>query len=99
MTGDDSNRHIVQPEDAQRLNRLSEEVRSRLTEMALIIARISGSEYSGGPVTKFIPREGAQTVKAAAQDWLEIVEIVPGLDCCYGSIDGQTILECPCRVA
>ena len=97
MTENDSNRYNVQPEDAQRLNRLSEEVRSRLTEIALIIARVSGSEYSGGAVTNFVPRQGAQTRAAAASfDWIEIVEIVPGFNCCYGSIGGQTVLDCPC---
>jgi hypothetical protein len=79
------------------LNRLSEEVRGRLAEMALIITRVAGLEHTGGAVGKFVPREGTEVQKAAGGfDWLEIVEVVPGFDCCYGSIGGQTVLSCPC---
>ena len=94
MTQDNPNRYRLQPEDAQRLNRLSEEIRGRLAEIAFIISRITGSEYKGG-VTKFIPREGMQA-QMASGEILELVEIIPGLVCCYGSVHGETILECPC---
>jgi len=97
MTESNSNRYMVSQEDAQRLDRLSEEIRGRLTEMALIMARVSGSEYSGGAVTKFVPRKAVQTHElVASSDWIEIVEIVPGYNCCYGSVGGQTVLNCPC---
>lgn len=97
MNESTSYRHEVSLEDAQRLNRLSEEIRSRLTEIAFISSRISGTDYAGGGVTRFVPREGAKTVEAAASyDWLEMVEIVPGFECCYGSIGGETVLACPC---
>ena len=92
---DPANRLEVTQEDAQRLNRLSEEVNGRLTEIALIIARITGEAYTGGPVRSFVPRQATST-EAATSDWLEIVEIVPGFECCYGSIGGETVLACPC---
>jgi hypothetical protein len=94
-----ANRIKLESEDAQRLNRLSEEVRGRLTEMASIVARVSGSEFSAGGVQNFVPREGEHRKELAAGDWLELVDIVPGLTCCYGSIGGETILECPCGTA
>ena len=97
MTESTSHRHEVSLEDAQRLNRLSEEIRSRLTEIAYIVSRVSGTDYDGAGVTRFVPREGSKTVEVAASyDWLEIVEILPGVQCCYGSIGGQTVLACPC---
>ena len=91
-------RQPVPAEDAQRLNRLSEEVNGRLTEIALIISRITGESYTGGPIRNFVPRQPhAETdTEAATSDWLEIVEILPGLECCYGSIGGETVLACPC---
>jgi hypothetical protein len=71
----------VEAEDAQGLNRLSEEIRGRLVEMALIIARVSVSERSGSAVLKFVPREGVQLTKASGGfDYLEIVEIFPGFE-------------------
>ena len=39
MTVDSAQRYELSPEDAQRLSRLSEEVRGRLTEMVSIIGR------------------------------------------------------------
>jgi hypothetical protein len=99
MMADPTNRLDVSPDDAQRLNRLSEEVNGRLTELALIIARITGEAYTGGPIQSFVPRQpasGSGTVELASSDWLEIVEILPGFECCYGSIGGQTVLSCPC---
>jgi hypothetical protein len=90
------NRHEVSGEDAQRLERLSDEVGSRLAEITQIISRITGSEHGEGSVQSFVPRGAVKAEAAAAFDWIEIVEIVPGFNCCYGSIGGQTILECPC---
>ena len=82
------------------MNRLSEEVNGRLTELALIIARITGEAYTGGPIQSFVPRQPASASGvaevAATSDWLEIVEILPGFNCCYGSIGGETVLSCPC---
>lgn len=97
MTDSTLHRHEVSPEDAQRLNRLSEEIRSRLTEIAFIVSRISGTDSAGDRVIRFTPREGAKTLETEANyDWLELVEMVPGLVCCYGSIGGETVLACPC---
>jgi hypothetical protein len=91
----------ISVDDAQRLNRLSEEVNGRLTEIALIISRLTGGTYTGGPIRSFSPRQpapvgAAEAAAAATSDWLEIVEILPGFECCYGSIGGETVLACPC---
>jgi hypothetical protein len=96
MADEASHRHELLPEDGQRLNRLSEEIRSRLAEMSYIFGRVIGSEFEGGAVTGFKTREGTSGVDfAAGYDYLELVEFL-GIDGCYGSIGGQTVLEWPC---
>ncbi|MFD5797930.1 hypothetical protein ACFWIO_31275 [Streptomyces diastatochromogenes] len=92
-------RSTMQPEDMQRVDRLSEEVRGRLHEIALIISRTVGNEPPKGRVGKFVPREAVQMVKkhanASRGDWMEIGE-VDGVEYCYGEIGGQAFAESPC---
>lgn len=97
MNGESGERKEIDAEDAARLDRLSEEVRGRLAEMALIVARVSGVDYSGEAVGRFTPR-GSRPAKehSATSEWIEIVEILPGFNCCYGSLEGKTVLSCPC---
>src|SRR5512139_2683855 len=91
------NRHALSQEDVQRINRLSEEVRSRLREIALITARTVGDGPPKGHVLKYVPREAEPTrqVNAGAGDWVEIEE-VDGVEVCYGVIDGVPFAESPC---
>jgi hypothetical protein len=97
MSYEDPNRREIQPDDALRLNRLSEEVRGRLTEMAFIVARITGVEYDGGPVRKFVPRGAVQMqADAPPKTDVELVEITPELEACYGWKDGRLWVDCPC---
>jgi hypothetical protein len=98
MNGGTGERKEIAAADAERLNRLSEEIRGRLAEIALIVTRVTGAKYDGEAVGRFTPR-GSRPAKehaAATQDWIEIVEILPGFECCYGSIEGKTVLSCPC---
>lgn len=97
MNGETGERKEIGAADAERLSRLSEEIRGRLAEIALIVTRVSGANYDGEAVGRFTPRGSrAATDHSAAYDWIEIVEILPGFDCCYGSIGGKTVLSCPC---
>lgn len=97
MAESNPNRHDVQPDDAQRLDRLSEEIRGRLQEIGLIVARVTGTEQSGGAVVKFVPREAKKAhVDAEDSDWVEIVDIEPDTNYCYGSIGGEKFAESPC---
>lgn len=100
MHGTSTKRYEMQPEAAQRLSRLSEEIRGRLLEIALITARATGADLPNGSAIKFSPRPIAQEANAGAGDWIEIVE-VEGDDgqvysACYGVIDGQAFAESPC---
>jgi len=95
VAGSNSNRYELEPGDAQRMRRLSEEVRSRLLEMALITARTAGVELRGNAAIKFVPRKTAREADAAAGDWMEIDE-VDGFEVCYGVIGGQAFAESPC---
>ncbi|HEV7649856.1 MAG TPA: hypothetical protein VGP26_17045 [Actinophytocola sp.] len=94
------NRHELRSEVAQRLTRLSEEVRSRLVEIALITARASGTDLPNSASVKFAPRPLAKDANAAAGDWMEIIEVAADdgqtYTACYGVIDGQPFAESPC---
>jgi hypothetical protein len=93
------NRRIVPLDDAQRITRLSEEIRSRLFEIALIATRSTPTARLKGHVLKFVPREAARQANAGsdagAGDWVEIIE-VDGFEVCYGVIDGHPFAESPC---
>lgn len=83
------------------MRRLSEEVRSRLLEMTLILARTVGIEHRGSAAIKFVPRKTAREADAGAEgdagggDWMEIDD-VDGFEVCYGVIGGQAFAESPC---
>lgn len=53
--------YYLAPEDDQRMKRLSEEVRGRLEEMALIAARVAGIKLDPNAVRKFVPHTIAVT--------------------------------------
>jgi hypothetical protein len=94
MAESSSNRYQLDPDDAQRMRRLTEEVRSRLLEMALIGARTVGVELRGSAHFKFIPLTAARQADPTG-DWVEIDE-VDGVEFCYGVIDGVPFAESPC---
>jgi len=83
-------------EDAYRLRRLSEEARSRLLEIALILA------HAGA---KAVPPDGSIRLDSVRLpvptaggpgDWMEIVEGKDGEETCYGVIGGEPFYESPC---
>jgi hypothetical protein len=97
MADENPIRHDVLPEDSQRLARLSEEVRGRLAEIALIMGRVTGEDVGGGLITKFVPREGAETDSASSHgDWMEIIAFPNGQEGCHGSIGGHEFISIPC---
>lgn len=83
--------------DMQRLVRLSEEIRSRLAETAMIVARLSGNAaIDGAPVRKFVSRNAKiKRANAGDGDWVEIID-VDGVESCYGVINGVPFAESPC---
>ena len=84
--------------DLQRLARLSEEIRGRLAEISMILARVSGdTRIENGPVQKFIPKgvKSKNNASARSGDWMEIIA-VDGVESCYGVIDGKPFAESPC---
>ncbi len=98
MADSNPNRHEVPQEDVERLDRLSEEVRGRLAEIGMIVARIAGDGRGASAVVSFVPREAQRVaVEAAAPggDWMEIVDTPTG-NYCYGSIGGHNFMDCPC---
>jgi hypothetical protein len=80
-------------DDAQRLEALSEEVRSRLREIAQIVARPVGVDLHDNSLIKFEPRDAGSAVESG--DWVEIID-VDGVEACYGVINGVPFAESPC---
>lgn len=97
MAGTGPGRHALSDDDAQRMARLSEEVRGRLVEMSLIAARTLGLDTYGGTAPRFVPhqRERSAADDAGAGDWVEI-DVIDGFEVCWGVIDGQPFAESPC---
>lgn len=95
MAESNSNRYQLEPDDAQRMRRLTEEVRSRLLEMAMITARTAGVELRGSAHFKFVPLTAARQADERDGDWMEIDE-VDGVEVCYGVIGGEAFAESPC---
>ena len=89
----------LQQEDAQRMRRLSEEVRSRLLELALIASRTVGMEIPKNGNIRFVPGKKTKAMDASSGDWVEMIEVdVNGgtVEACYGVIDGKPFAESPC---
>jgi hypothetical protein len=98
MVDGNANRHEMREEDGQRMLRLSEEVRSRLMEMALITARAAGKRISDSAGLRFVPHSAGKPMDAdaGAGDWVEIGEADDGSSVCYGVINGHPFAESPC---
>jgi hypothetical protein len=97
------NRHELSLEVAQRLGRLSEEVRGRLLEIALITARAASVDLPNSSAIKFAPHPIAQEADAGAGSWMEIIEVEAEdgqvYTACYGVVDGVAFAESPCGAA
>jgi hypothetical protein len=89
---------VMAAEDQYRISRLYEEVRSRLEEMSLIVARVAGFELTPDTVRKFQPTERSRD----SDPYIVDVEIVcPPADvgpcaCIYRKADGTWGWEQPC---
>lgn len=100
MEASHRNHHGLQPEVAQRVTRLSEEIRGRLVELAIITARATGVDAPESSAIKFAPRTMGKDANAGEGDWMEIIEVEGDdgqvYEACYGVIDGQAFAESPC---
>jgi hypothetical protein len=79
-------------DDRQRMQRLSEEVRARLEEMALILGRTVGMPITSEMVRKFVP--AARAAQESPDVDIEIIDLPDGTSCCYDYING--VCACPC---
>jgi hypothetical protein len=89
----------LQQEDALRMRRLSEEIRSRLLELALITSRTAGMEIPKNADIRFVPGTKRKAMDASAGDWIEIIEVDTNggtVEACYGVINGVPFAESPC---
>ncbi len=95
-----STRPELPAEAAQRLTRLSEEIRARLLEVALIAAHATKTDLPNSSTIRFSPRPIAADADAGAGDWMEIIEVEADdgqvYEACYGVINGVPFAESPC---
>jgi hypothetical protein len=90
----ESGQFELSAEDHKRMRRLSEEVRGRLEEMALITARVLGITLSADAVRKFAP--AGPTAERAEVVHVEIIDNPDGTHGCYTEFsDGSAKCE-PC---
>jgi hypothetical protein len=86
----------LQPEDREKMRRLSEEVQGRLAEMALITTRTLGVEMEKDAVVKFVPLPSDDKRGGLTVQLLERPSAARDASCmCY--IDPPGICE-PCDV-
>lgn len=87
----------LRTEDRERMQRLSEEVRGRLQEMALITARTLDLELAGDSVVKFLPiKAEAAGAGTSGGTYIEIICTPAGCGC---YVDPPGICEFPCGAA
>ena len=81
-------------DDQERLQRLSEEVRGRIEEMALILARNAGIKLEATAVRKFVPQQAADDSPVVE---VEIFDLPDGTSGCHvTTADGGGFSEYPC---
>ncbi len=95
MTNVTQQRAELRPEDRDRMQRLSEEVRGRLQEMALITTRTLGIALDSQTAVKFAPQE----LDRGADETGMHIEIVCTPDGCGCYVDPPGICEFPCGAA
>lgn len=90
---DRPNSYAMNAEDQYRITRLYEEISSRLEEIALIGARVTGAAVTGDTVRKFAPNPSAHGYDVD-------IEIVCGpsgvCGCIYRDANGQWQWQYPC---
>jgi hypothetical protein len=90
-----SGRVKLSKEDGQRLRRLSEEIRSRLFEIALILTHSGGKPQDGNTIC-FGSSKHPVPAAGGPGDWMEITVGKDGEEACYGVIGGEPFYESPC---
>jgi hypothetical protein len=83
-------------EDGQRLRRLSEEIRGRLCEIALILSRSGGKPLPPDGSIQFGSAKRPVPAMGGPGDWMEITVGKDGEEACYGVINGEPFYESPC---
>ncbi len=103
MTDTVRQRAALRLEDRERMQRLSEEVRGRLQEMALITARTLGIDLDSDTVVKFVPlkvdRASLGQEPGLGEEPGQTIEIVCGPAGCGCYVDPPGICEFPCGAA
>ena len=95
QTDDRPNSYAMSAEDQYRIARLYEEISSRLEEMALIGARVTGTKLSRDTVRKFLPN--APTHDRIYDVDVEIICGPSGVcGCIYRDADGVWRWAYPC---
>jgi hypothetical protein len=88
----------LRPEDRERMQRLSEEVQGRLTEMGLIATRTLGLEHGRDTVFKFDPHPPSETDEQATTVEVVVIAVPDGhggfVFGCYQDPPGVCVFPC-----
>jgi hypothetical protein len=89
-------RVTLSKEDGHRLRRLSEEIRGRLAEIALILTHSGGKPLPTDGSIQFGSAGRPMPAMSDSGDWMEITMGKDGEEACYGVFDGEPFYENPC---
>jgi hypothetical protein len=79
-------------EDLARVRRLTEEVKSRLYEMGLIMGRTLGHDIPPGTLVKYEPRQSTEQADQTVE--VVVMTLPDGTVCCAQDPPGECV--CPC---
>ncbi len=97
MTETTSKKVPLQPKDREHMQRLSEEVQTRLDEMALIVTRTLNITIDSDTVVKFAPSKMPDAQQRSAIG--KHIEIICTPEGCGCYVDPPGICEFPCGAA
>lgn len=81
-------------DDLARVRRLTEEVKSRLYEVSLIVGRTLGRDFPGGSLVKYEPKPGSDSKEADQTIEVIVIALPDGTFACTQDPPGETIYPC-----
>lgn len=81
-------------DDLERVRRLTEEVKSRLYEVSLIVGRTLGRDFPGGSLVKYEPKQGSDSEEADQTIEVVVIALPDGTFACTQDPPGVSIYPC-----
>ncbi len=81
-------------DDLARVRRLTEEVKSRLYEVSLIVGRTLGQDFPAGSLVKYQPEAGSDSNEAEQTIEVVVIALPDGTFACTQDPPGVSIYPC-----